>query len=210
MNSSSSQDVGLPYMLDARHAPDTLFLVAEGDFRFEREHCVANRNWLEEVDEFVQTHLLGADIVDARGILNPRYPVDPDPIVATADDEGEDSDAQAEPVARPGSSSGVEGQAEPVARQRGGPREKEEVQKEGASFWGFTAGQKFLGKEAYIADELADLVRIATVAHRKGKGDLIWYSWVGTKKRRLRHPMAQRSLESARKAPSSCSRPSTR
>ena len=68
--------------------------------------------------------------------------------------------------------------------------------KGGFSFWGFSQGRKFEGREAYVADELADLVRIATVAHRKGKGDLIWYSWVGAKKKeRLCHPMAPRSLE---------------
>ena len=27
-------------------------------------------------------------------------------------------------------------------------------------------------------------MRIATVAHRKGKGDLVWYSWVGAKKKK--------------------------
>ena len=64
---------------------------------------------------------------------------------------------------------------------------------EGVSFWRFSQGEKYLGREAYISEELNDLVRIATVAHRKGKGDLIWYSWVGAKKIRRCHRMAQRS-----------------
>ena len=124
MDSTCPQDVGLPYMVDGRHPPDTLFLVAEGDFRFERERCVSSRDWLQEVDDFVKTRLVGADIVVSRGMLNPAVPPEKETIVPTTDDEGEDSDAPAEPVARPGSSSGAEGQAEPVARQ-GGPREKQ-------------------------------------------------------------------------------------
>ena len=44
MDSTCPQDVGLPYMTGGRRAPDTLFLVAEGDFRFQRDHCVASRD----------------------------------------------------------------------------------------------------------------------------------------------------------------------
>ena len=51
LDSTSPQDVGLPYMTDGRHSPDTLFLVAENDFRFFKEHCVSDRNWLRQVDK---------------------------------------------------------------------------------------------------------------------------------------------------------------
>ena len=64
MDSTCPQDVGLPYMTGGRHAPDTLFLVAEGDFRFQRNHCVASRDWLAEVDEFVFGAL--EDLVHSR------------------------------------------------------------------------------------------------------------------------------------------------
>eukprot|EP00974_Lingulodinium_polyedra_P001949 184135-Lingulodinium_polyedra.AAC.1 len=33
------QDRLLPYTADPRHAPDTLFLVAEGDFRLTEQHA---------------------------------------------------------------------------------------------------------------------------------------------------------------------------
>ena len=75
-------------MTDGRHAPDTLFLVAEGDFRFYREHCVSNRNWLSEVDDFVEKHLKTATSVDARDMLNPAVPPEEEPITPTSDDEG--------------------------------------------------------------------------------------------------------------------------
>ena len=88
MDSTCSQDVGLPYMTDGRHAPDTLFLVAEGDFRFYRDHCVSNRNWLAEVDDFVEKHLKTATSVDARDMLNPAVPPEEEPITPTTDDEG--------------------------------------------------------------------------------------------------------------------------
>ena len=34
-----SQDVMLPYMADTNHCPDTLFLIAESDFRFYSADC---------------------------------------------------------------------------------------------------------------------------------------------------------------------------
>ena len=52
-------------------------------------------------------------------------------------------------------------------------RHKKEIQLDGISFWGFSKGSKFMGQEAFTSEELNDLVRIVTYAHRKGKGDLI-------------------------------------
>ena len=147
MDSTSPQDVGLPYMTDGRHAPDTLFLVAENDFRFRKEHCVSGRNWLEDVDSFVESHLAGPDIVDCWAMLNPAVPPETDDIVPSSDDELGGGSTTVEPDAH--------------------RRDKEEVRKEGASFCGFSQGKKFL--EVHISEELNDLVRIATVAHRKGK-----------------------------------------
>ena len=36
---ATRQDHLLPYMADCRHTPDTLFLVAEEDFRLTRQHA---------------------------------------------------------------------------------------------------------------------------------------------------------------------------
>ena len=150
-------------MIDGRHAPDTLFLVAENDFRFFREHCVSNRDWFSEVDAFVESHLQGPEIVDSWGILQPAWPPEPEEVLPSSDDEAGGGPERVEPVAHPS---------------------VEEVQSTGPSFWGFSRAGKFLDKEAYHSEELCDLVRIASIAHRKGKGDLIWYSWVGAKGRK--------------------------
>ena len=40
------QDVGLPYMCDTRHAPDSFFFVFESDFRFFEEDCLHPEEWL--------------------------------------------------------------------------------------------------------------------------------------------------------------------
>ena len=40
------KDLGLPYMSDTRHAPDTFFFVFESDFRFYAEDCLDPEEWL--------------------------------------------------------------------------------------------------------------------------------------------------------------------
>ncbi len=40
-----TEDVGFPYMMDARHYPDTLFLLAGSDFRFFESDCFGDE-WL--------------------------------------------------------------------------------------------------------------------------------------------------------------------
>ena len=73
------QDVGLPYMTDDRHAPDTFFLVAEADWRLYREHCVADRDWMAEVDDFAKNFLLEGDEKKVQNFAKaaPSAPVQP-------------------------------------------------------------------------------------------------------------------------------------
>ena len=154
MDSTCPQDVGLPYMTGGRHAPHTLFLVAEGDFRFQRNHCVASRDWLAEVDEFVEEHLKTSSTVDARGMLNPAVPPEEGVISPTTDDEGGGGTAPAEEpdwgAAEPDARA-EDAEAEPDARQE---IEQEPQQKAGQSLRGFTQGRRYEGREAYICPEL--------------------------------------------------------
>ena len=65
-------------MTDDRHAPDTFFLVSEADWRLYREHCVADRDWMAEVDNFAREWLLGSgDSVDSLQKVYPAAPVQP-------------------------------------------------------------------------------------------------------------------------------------
>ena len=141
-------------MTDGRHAPDTLFLVAEGDFRFFREHCVAKRDWLDEVDQFVEEHLQTPTTVEARAMLNPAVPPEQEHISPTTDDEGGGGPSEAESVDFGGAEPDARAeaaQAEPDARQE---KEPEQNKKERLSFWGFTQGRRYEGREAYICPEL--------------------------------------------------------
>ena len=129
------EDVGLPYMTDGRHPPDTLFLVAEHDFRFYREHCVSTKDWLSEVDDFVSEYLEGPDMEDSWGILQPADAPDTDPASPSCDQEAGGGTTAVEPDAH---------------------RDKSEVQREGFSSWGFSEGRKFVGEEAFLSEELND------------------------------------------------------
>ena len=65
-------------MTEERHAPDTFFLVAEADWRLYREHCVADRDWMAEVDDFARNFLLAkGDKVDPLHKASPAAPVQP-------------------------------------------------------------------------------------------------------------------------------------
>ena len=43
------KDVGFHYMMDAAHSPDTLFIVAEADFRFYKADDMSPAEWANEV-----------------------------------------------------------------------------------------------------------------------------------------------------------------
>ena len=65
-------------MTDDRHAPDTFFLVSEADWRLYRDHCVADRDWMAEVDNFAREMLLGSgDSIDSLQKVSPAAPVEP-------------------------------------------------------------------------------------------------------------------------------------
>ena len=175
-------------MTDERHAPDTFFLVSEADWRLYREHCVADRDWMAEVDNFGREWLLGHKGVDPRQKVSPAAPVEPK---YQPPDDIEESLLQAVEAGGSGqlgrgaaaSSSG--GPLVPRPERPGSPAPQEEEElpqgpEKSHSFYGWVKPSRPEGREAYITRDLRDLIQIANLAHRyHNKGDVVWYSWSG-------------------------------
>ena len=45
------EDIGLPHVLDPRHASETFFFIFENDFRFYAEGCMEAQEWLKRASE---------------------------------------------------------------------------------------------------------------------------------------------------------------
>ena len=182
------QDVGLPYMTDDRHAPDTFFLVAEADWRLYREHCVADREWMEEVDDFSRNFLLGdKKKVDNLPKAAPSAPVQPAyKKPETLDEEGPAAwlGAASPPVPGGAAASSSEGAGPPRPDRLGSPApeadEPGEEETKKPSFYGWTKASRHEAREAYVTRDLRDLIQIANKAHRyHQRDDVVWYSWSG-------------------------------
>ena len=182
-------------MTEERHAPDTFFLVAEADWRLYREHCVADRDWMAEVDDFARNFLLAkGDKVDPLHKASPAAPVQPAYKEKDSDSDEELARAIAalpeeEPIGdAAASSSGGAGAPRPgrlgtPAPQQGAAEEKNEK----PSFYGWTKASRHEAQEAYVTRDLRDLIQIANAAHRYNyQGDVVWYSWSGAGKAKNR------------------------
>ena len=185
----------MPYMCDERHAPDTFFLVAEADWRLYREHCVGDRDWMAEVDDFAKNFLLGDNYkVDNWPKAAPAAPVHP------TDDESETLAeggpaawlaAAPQPVHGGAAASSSEGAGPPRPVRPGSPAPEADTPSgagtQKASFYGWTKASRHEAKEAYVSRDLRDLIRIANQAHRYfNRGDVVWYSWSGKGKSKNR------------------------
>ena len=185
----------MPYMCDERHAPDTFFLVAEADWRLYREHCVADRDWMAEVDDFSRNFLLGdKKKVDNLPKAAPSAEVQPAyKPPETSEEEGPaaclGAESQIVPFGAAASSS--EGAGPPRPDRLGSPAPEadepgdEETKK--PSFYGWTKASRHEAREAYVTRDLRDLIQIANRAHRYHKqDDVVWYSWCGQGKNKNR------------------------
>ena len=158
-------------MTDDRHAPDTFFLVAEADWRLYREHCVADRDWMAEVDNFARTFLLHGGAVDNWPKAAPSAPV--------------------QPVHGGAAASSSEGAGPPRPPRPGSPAPEADspsgADTQKPSFYGWTKSSRPEAKEAYVTRDLRDLIQIANRAHRyHNRGDVVWYSWSGQGKSKNR------------------------
>ena len=181
-------------MTDDRHAPDTFFLVAEADWRLYRDHCVADRDWMAEVDIFAKEMLLGSgEPVDSYPAVSPAAPMEQGykPPESDTDDRllqafGAGTGAEMLSGAAASSSGGP---GLPRPERPGSPAPEEEApqgSEKSHSFYGWVKPSRPEG-EAYIARDLRDLIQIANQAHRyHGKGDVVWYSWSGKGKAKNR------------------------
>ena len=152
-------------MRDKRHPEDQLFFVAEGDFRFYKEDCVGEFDWIQKLLE-----------IEAEDPLR----IHGDEQTHPAFQGTRSTEAAAEPFAR--------SSAEPFAR-KGVRRDRSvfEHTQEMPTFEGWQPGTRCRVREGHVSEELSDLVRIVTTASRACLGDIVWLSWCGRQFRKL-HP----------------------
>ena len=150
----TSEDIGLPYMTDGRHPPDTFFIVAEADHRFYASDCIQPREWLA----FASRHHFGMPEVQQEWQQSGKKRPNAEPSAGSSTDRPSGS--------RP--AAWTERAAEPSG---GGKR----------AYGAWEAGQKPMSKapvaEGMVTDELKGLVAMANQAARQGCGDFIWFSW---------------------------------
>ena len=144
----------MPYMADERHADDTLFIVAEEDWRIYEKDChgAGGRENLELTAEATAA-MEDYEATSIPELYAQRY------APQATEQEGE------ELTASPGASSAAiaPGHYRAVTKPSRGDFE-------------------------HMAEELLDLVKLATAAQRVGKGGLIWTCWNAAMSKRKEAP----------------------
>ena len=152
------KDIGLPYMMDTRHAPDSFFFIFENDFRFFEEDCLDPEVWLPTA-----AHLN----IDADKFF----------------EEKKEQTCNAETV-----ETGTDDkQKHPARKRKWQPKQKDDKNgaepsaghTRGLGAWEFChkplEDEEDASKEP--SPELRNLTAIANQSKRQGKGDVVWFSW---------------------------------
>ena len=168
--SAATKYVGLPYMADASHSEDTVFFVAEGDFRFYREDAAREGTLM---DQLCALYRLGRslDLVgSAEGVWKAPIPHGTPPSCEpVAQGGGAPSTGLGEPVA-PSPGAGLASAAVPAA-----PPAEPEAEEDCDVY---TSPDK--GSPAEFdnpSPELLDLLAYMTAAAKHERGNLVWFGW---------------------------------
>ena len=156
---ADSKDHIIPYCADQRHPADTLFFIAEEDWRLAEAHCGLDYNEAELTDSLkmaLERPESRMEMEAARGEHRnfPRWQV------GTV--------------------------VEPTADDQGGPP-KTLWKDEGLQFHK-RAKKPLAGEFSTTTRWLVDMIKICTEADRAGAKDLLWMSWLPKKSKRVSYP----------------------
>ena len=155
----------LPYCADQRHPADTLFLIAEEDWRLKESHCDLSPDFGE----------LSASMLQARDV--PKFKSEVEAV------RGEDRTFPAYQHIRP-----VEPTADAAASSQQPPAIANHQWVQVGLNFHKRATKPSADEFTTTSKHLVDIVKMTSEAHRAGARDLLWLSWLPLKSKRVRHP----------------------